>query len=407
MAAKADVLDRAMDLLSLDPGLRAVLRRPRRVVTVQVPVRLDNGAVEVFEGVRVQHSFARGPAKGGVRFHPSVTVEGMVPLAAAMTWKCALLGLPFGGAKGGVACDPRRLSAAELERLTRRYTAEIAPFVGPDLDVPAPDLGTGPREMAWMLDAFWTLRGRSDPGVVTGKPLCLGGAIGRDEATGKGVAACVRRACERQGIPCVNARVAIQGFGNVGAVAARALAACGARVVAATDSSGGVFHAHGLDVDALTAHKRRTGRLAGFPGAEDCPAARLLGLDVEVLVPAALEGQLTGANAASVRARIVAEGANGPTTPEADAVLLANGVLVVPDILCNAGGVTVSHAEWAQARDGVTWEAARVDAYLARSMDTAWEEVSRIAAERGVDLRTAAYASAVGRVAEAVRSRGV
>jgi glutamate dehydrogenase/leucine dehydrogenase len=400
-------LDRAADRLGLDASLRAVLRTPKRALVVSVPTKMDDGSIRVFDGYRVQHNIARGPAKGGIRYHPAVTLDEVKALAALMTWKCAVVNLPYGGAKGGVACDPKRMSVDELERMTRRYTSEIAPLIGPDRDIPAPDVATGPREMAWVMDTYSMTVGRSAPGVVTGKPLPLGGSQGRAEATGRGVALCVRRACERLGISPRAARVAIQGFGNVGSVAAKLLARDDFRVVAATDSSSGVRRDAGLDVEALAQHKELAGALAGFAGAEPCTNVELLALDVDVLIPAALENQITAENAGRVRARIVAEGANAPTTPDADEVLARRDVLVIPDILCNAGGVAVSYFEWVQDLQSFFWDEATVNRHLERLLLGSFDDVARIAADQRVDMRTAAYLLAVGRVAEATHLRGV
>jgi glutamate dehydrogenase/leucine dehydrogenase len=396
----------AAGALGLDAGERKRLAMPDRVLEVAVPIRMDDGRVEVFTGVRVQHNGARGPYKGGIRFHPSVTTDEVKALAAFMTWKCAVVGIPYGGAKGGIACDPKRLSRAELERLTRRYTREIAPIIGPDRDVPAPDVNTDAQVMAWVFDAFSALAGQPVPAVVTGKPLALGGSEGRLEATGMGLTFATVDALAHAGIRAAGARVAVQGFGNVGAVAAAKLAAAGLTVVAASDSHATAFNARGLDVAALAAHKQKTGALAGFPHAATLPPDDLFDVECEVLVPAALENAITAEVAPRLRARLVVEGANGPTTPGADRILAERGVTVVPDIFANAGGVTVSHLEWAQARQGTWWDADTVSAALDKTMRRAFQDIAARADVDHVDLRQAAYRVAVGRVVEAMRLRG-
>ena len=399
--------ERAVTLLGLEPGMARWLRQPERALTVAVPVRMDDGRVEVFAGFRVQHSTARGPAKGGIRYHPAVTVEEVTALAMWMTWKCAVMQLPFGGGKGGVVCDPSTLSRGELERLTRRYTAEILPLIGPDRDIPAPDVYTNSQVMAWMMDTYSMHRGCPTPAVVTGKPLELGGTPGREEATGEGCGVCAVEALQRLGLAVKGARVAIQGFGNVGSYTARALVRRGARVVAVGDSKGGAYDPDGLDVEALVAHKRRTGSVAGFPGARPIGLEDVLTVECEVLVPAALEGAIREENAGSVQAAVICEGANGPVTPQADAILQRRDVLVVPDILANAGGVTVSYFEWVQGLQGYPWSADRVHHELEQRMTRAFDEVWGTARQMGVDLRSAAMVLAVRRVADAVRLRGL
>ncbi|MBI4511015.1 MAG: Glu/Leu/Phe/Val dehydrogenase [Deltaproteobacteria bacterium] len=406
-AATDQYFERAATLLELEASLRAVLRPPKRALIVSVPTKMDDGSVRVFEGYRVQHNIARGPAKGGIRYHPNVTLDEVKALAALMTWKCAVVNLPFGGSKGGIACEPKEMSSAELERMTRRYASEIAQVIGPERDIPAPDVSTGPREMAWIMDTYSMTLGHSALGVVTGKPLNLGGSHGRGEATGRGVMLCVRRACELLGIAPSGARVAVQGFGNVGAIAAKLLAREGFQVVAVNDSTHGVRHDAGLDMDALFAHRERTGALAGFPGAAPITNAELLELDVEVLVPAALENQITKDNAGRIHARIVAEGANAPTTPAADEILARHGIFVIPDILCNAGGVTVSYFEWVQDLQSFFWDEATVNQHLERLLIRSFDEVYRTSVERKLSMRTAAYVVAVARVAEATRLRGL
>jgi glutamate dehydrogenase (NAD(P)+) len=399
--------DAAADRLGLDPGLRAVLRAPKRELIVNFPVEMDDGRIEVFTGYRVQHNLARGPAKGGIRYHPSVDLDEVRALAMWMTWKCAVVRLPYGGAKGGVVCDPKRMSQRELERLTRRYATEISPLIGPDSDIPAPDVNTGPQTMAWIMDTYSMHHGYSIPAVVTGKPLSIGGSEGRHDATGRGVMYCAREALRLLGIPLRGARVAIQGFGNVAEHAARLLHAEGARIVAVSDSRGGAFAPEGLNPAEVARYKQETGTVVGAPRTRPISNAELLELECEVLIPAALESVITEENAPRVRARIVAEGANGPTTPEADRILHERGVLVVPDILCNAGGVTVSYFEWVQDRDAFFWTPEEVHARLERAMVMAFRDVLRVREQHGVDMRLAAQMLAVSRVAEATVTRGI
>jgi glutamate dehydrogenase (NAD(P)+) len=399
--------DTAAEKLGLDDGMRDVLRTPKRQLIVSVPTLLDDGSVRVFTGYRVQHNIARGPAKGGIRYHPGVTLDEVKALAAWMTWKCATVNVPYGGGKGGVTCDPKRMSKTELERMTRRYTSEISIIIGPDRDIPAPDVYTDSQTMAWIMDTYSMTQGHSSLGVVTGKPLTLGGSRGRNEATARGALFCIREACAVMKKPLKGATVAVQGFGNAGAIAARLLSEDGARVVAVSDSRAGLYQSRGLDVRALLQHKEQTGSLAGFKGAEHISNGELLEMKCDVLVPAALENQITMKNASRVRARIVAEAANGPTTPGADRILREHGVVVIPDILCNAGGVTVSYFEWAQNMQGFFWDEAAVNAQLERFMVRAFREVHETAKRHKLDLRTGAYMLAVGRVAEATRVRGL
>jgi len=358
--------DRAVQRLSLKRGIEEYLRVPRRELAVNFPVRMDDGSVRIFAGYRVHHSTARGPTKGGIRYHPAVTLDELRALAMWMTWKCAVVNLPYGGAKGGVACDPKRLSARELENLTRRYATEIAVLMSPEGDIPAPDVNTTPQIMAWIMDTYSMQRGHPVPAVVTGKPVAVGGSLGRLEATGRGVVVTTREALVQVGRPLEGARVAVQGFGNVGSVAAVLLHAAGARIVAASDSSGATLNPHGLDPGALLRHKRESGRLVDYPGGEPIDNAALLATDCDVLIPAALEQQITAANAERVRARLVVEGANGPTTPEADQILEAAGVVVVPDILANAGGVVVSYFEWVQDLQAFFWSEPEINERLER-----------------------------------------
>ncbi len=400
-------LSRAAELLDLEPGIERILRHPERELTVAIPVEMDNGEIEVFSGYRVVHNTARGPGKGGIRFDDGVTPDEVRALAAWMTWKCAVVDLPFGGAKGGVHCDPFRLSERELERVMRRYTAGIAHSLGPDRDVPAPDVNTNERSMAWLLDTYSRHVGHTVPGVVTGKPIALGGSLGRREATGRGCMIATTRALDYLGIATRGATVAVQGFGNVGSVAARQLAEAGARIVAIGDRTGAYFDQQGLDINDALAWTRAQGTLEGYPHGEAITNAELLTLSVDVLVPAALGNVITASNARDVRARIVCEGANGPTTTAAEDILDNRGVLVIPDILANAGGVTVSHLEWVQNRTGLAWNEREVNDRLGATMNRAFDEVLAIATSRRVTMRTAAYLLGVGRVATAHRLRGV
>jgi glutamate dehydrogenase (NAD(P)+) len=399
--------DTAAERIGLDDGMREVLRTPKRQLTVSVPTLMDDGSVRVFQGYRVQHNIARGPAKGGIRYHPSVTLDEVKALAAWMTWKCATVNVPYGGGKGGVTCDPKKMSRTELERMTRRFTSEISIIIGPDRDIPAPDVYTDSQTMAWMMDTYSMTRGHSSLGVVTGKPVPLGGSRGRHEATARGALFCIREACSVIKRPLRGATVAVQGFGNAGAIAARLLAEDGARVIAVSDSRGGLYVSRGLDMKALLAHKEQTGSVTGFKGADHISNQELLEVKCDVLVPAALENQITLKNASRVRARVIAEAANGPTTPGADRVLKDHGVFVIPDILCNAGGVTVSYFEWAQNMQGFFWDEAAVNGQLERFMVRAFHEVLEATRRHKVDMRTGAYVLAVGRVAEATRVRGL
>jgi glutamate dehydrogenase (NAD(P)+) len=384
-----------------------MLARPHREMSVSIPLRRDDGTVEVFTGHRVQHNFSRGSAKGGVRFSPHVTLDEVRALAMWMTWKCALLDVPYGGAKGGVTIDPRNYSPAELERVTRRYTSEILPIIGPERDIPAPDIGTDERTMAWMMDTCSTSVGFTVPSVVTGKPVSLGGSLGRSSATSKGVAHIALAALAHRGLQPQGSTAAVQGFGKVGAGAAEFLAEAGVRVVAVGDQYGAVRAAGGLDVPALLAHGGRAGTVTGFEGADAIGSDELLELDVDLLVPAAVEGVLHEGNAHRVRAGIVVEGANGPTTAAADRKLHAQGVLVVPDLLANAGGVNVSYFEWVQGNQAYWWTADEVDERLERRMLQGWRSVLESARSRGVTLREAATLTAVQRVAEAHTTRGL
>jgi len=399
--------DIAADRLDLDPELRAVLREAERELIVSVPVRMDDGRVEVYTGYRVQHNLGRGPSKGGLRYHQDVTLNEVRALAMWMTWKCAVVGIPFGGGKGGVAVDPKQLSERELEGLTRRFATNISVIIGPQSDIPAPDVNTNPQVMAWIMDTYSMHVGHTVPGVVTGKPVSLGGSEGRAEATGRGTVVTISEAARYIGLDIIGARIAVQGFGNAGSVAGTLLDSMGADVVAISDSQGGIHVPGGIDITAVKAWKAEHGTVVGLPGSETVTNAELLELDVDVLVPAALENQITKENAPRVRARIVAEAANGPTTPDADEILHANGVFLIPDILCNAGGVTVSYFEWVQDFNRDQWSEEMVNSKLTAIMVRSFSEVVAMAEQEKVDMRTAAYLLAVDRVAKATALRGL
>ena len=406
LAAEAR-FDQAANRLGLDEGLAKVLRTPAKELIVHIPVSLDDGRQEVFTGYRVQHSIARGPAKGGVRFAPDVTLDEVRALAAWMTWKCAVVNIPFGGAKGGVVCDPKVLSDFELERITRRYTAEILPLIGPERDVPAPDMNTNDQTMAWIMDTYSMHVGRTVTAVVTGTPLDLGGSRGRPEATGRGCMIVAREALKRLGIDPAAARVVIQGFSNVGGMAAKLMARAGYKIVCIIEFDGAVYNPHGLDIAALMEHRKETGSIVGFPGAEAIDPAEAMFLDCDVLMPAARENVVTSQNASHIRARILCEGANGPTTPVADEMLAANGVFVIPDILANAGGVTVSYFEWVQDRQGFFWNEDLVNQRLEEIMVENFGRVVDYAEKHSVNNRIAAYMLALDRVAFAIKLRGI
>jgi glutamate dehydrogenase (NAD(P)+) len=400
-------LDEVASLIGLSEGIHLYLRQPKRVLEVSVPVRMDDGRVSIFTGFRVQHNMSRGPAKGGIRFHPDVTLDEVKALAMWMTWKCALVNIPFGGAKGGVICDTKAMSMQEIEHLTRRFTTEISIIIGPEKDIPAPDVYTTPQIMAWIMDTYSMQKGYSIPGVVTGKPLAIGGSLGRDKATARGCLYVTDEAMKVQNIPIDGARVAIQGFGNAGMHAAELMAERGYKICAVSDSRGGVANAKGLDVRGLVAHKQETGSVVGFGGGEKISNKDVLEYECEVLVPAALEKVITGENAPRIRANIVAEAANGPTLPEADAILHERGVMVLPDILANAGGVTVSYFEWVQDLQENFWEEDEINARLKQKMTRAFRETHEQATRHNVHMRTGAYAVAVNRVAEATKLRGL
>lgn len=399
--------DRAADQLALSPDTRAVLRLPKREFTVNFPVKMDDGHVRVFTGYRVQHNVSRGPAKGGMRFHPATDLDEVRALAMWMTWKCALVNVPFGGAKGGVTVDPRALSANELQHVTRRFATELQGVIGPDVDIPAPDVGTNAQVMAWIMDTVSMHAGYTVPGVVTGKPVSVGGSEGRADATGMGVMFTAQRALREAGIDMAGASVAVQGFGNVGEAAARLIHGRGGKLVAITDVGGGVANPDGLDPAKLKAHLQETGTIAGAPGTTPIDNETLLALDVDLLVLAALEGQITAVNAGNVRATVIAEGANGPVTPNADPILAEHGVITVPDILCNSGGVIVSYFEWVQNLQSFAWPAAQVADRLEHVIGGAYDEVAAVSRRDGIDARLAAHIIAVGRVAEASEIRGL
>jgi glutamate dehydrogenase (NAD(P)+) len=400
-------LDAVARLIGLNDSIHGFLREPKRVLEVSLPVRMDSGDFQMFKGYRVQHNMSRGPSKGGIRFHPGVSLDEVKALAMWMTWKCALVNIPFGGAKGGVICDPKHLSMQELENLTRRFTSEISIIIGPEKDIPAPDVYTTPQIMAWIMDTYSMQRGYSVPGVVTGKPVSIGGSLGRDKATARGCLYVVDEAMQTLGISITGARVAIQGFGNAGMHAADLMSRRGYRIVAVSDSRGGVANPKGLDVSGLIAHKTETGSVVGFTGGERIDNRELLEYDCDVLVPAALEKVITARNAPRIRAQIIAEAANGPTLPEADRILFDRGIMVLPDILANAGGVTVSYFEWVQDLQENFWEEEEINERLKRKMTRAFRETHEEARRHNIDMRSGAYVVAVSRVAEATKLRGL
>ena len=400
-------LRRVGGIVGMGENMLAVLSECKKVVGVSIPVRMDDGSVRAFEGFRVTHNVARGPSKGGLRYHPEVSRRQLKALAMQMTWKCALMNLPFGGAKGGIVCDPKELSAGELERMTRRYTSEIVNLIGPEVDIPAPDIGTNPQVMAWIFDTYSMNKGYSVLGVVTGKPVHLGGSAGRAEAPARGAAYCIREALRKRGMSVEGTTVAIQGFGTVGRNVALFLHEEGAKVIALSDTAGGIHSAGGIDVRAAVAHKAETGALAGLAGTEAITNAELLALECDVLAPCAHEQVITRANAEAVRAPIICEGANAPLTLEAEEILDDRGVFILPDVLANAGGVVVSYFEWVQGLQEYFWKEAEVNAKLNDIMTRAFMETWRVHDERGVSMRQAAYTFAVGRVAEATLTRGL
>lgn len=399
--------DNAVRHLSLQPGIADYLRVPKREITVNFPVEMEDKSVRVFTGYRVHHNTALGPTKGGIRYHPATTLDEVRALAMWMTWKCAVVGIPYGGAKGGVICEPKKLSVHELEKLTRRYATEISVLMSPQGDIPAPDVGTGEREMAWIMDTYSMHHGYSVPAVVTGKPVAIGGSLGRAEATGRGVVITMIEALKRKNLAVEDIRVAVQGFGKVGGPAAYLAQERGAKVIAVSDVSGGVYNPRGLDLTALRTHVTAQGSVAGFSQGEPVSNADLLELDCEVLMPCAMENQITVANAERIRAKIVAEGANGPLTPEADEILQEKGVFVIPDILCNAGGVTVSYFEWVQDLQSFFWGEDEINERLRQIMVRSFNQILRVSHEKNIDMRTAAQVLAIHRVAEAVQLRGI
>jgi glutamate dehydrogenase/leucine dehydrogenase len=400
-------VDIAAKILGLDDGMREFLKHPKRELTVNFPVRMDDGNYKMFQGYRVQFNMSRGPCKGGIRYHPDVSLDEVRALAAWMTWKCAVMKLPYGGAKGGIICDPKHMSKGELERMTRRFASEIAPIIGPEKDVPAPDVYTDSQTMAWIMDTFSVLKGYSVPGVVTGKPLAIGGSEGRGEATGRGCMIATREAAKRQNLKLKGASVAVQGFGNAGTVAAYLMEReLGTKTIAISDSQGGIFNKNGMVVQKVMDYKAKNGSVVGFPGSQKMSNKELLETECDVLIPAALENQITRDNARNIRAKISAEAANGPTTPEADEVLFKNKVTVLPDILANAGGVTVSYFEWVQDLQGYFWTEADVNAKLDQVMTSSYKAVADLAEKHGVNNRTGAYLLSIDRVAEATRLRG-
>jgi glutamate dehydrogenase (NAD(P)+) len=406
-AVAQEQFDLAAERLHLDDGMRGVLREPRREFTVHFPVHMDDGSVRVFTGYRVQHNLGRGPAKGGIRYHQDVSIDEVKALAMWMTWKCAVVGIPYGGGKGGVIVDPKQLSMRELEALTRRFFTEIEVLVGPEKDIPAPDVNTNAQIMAWMMDTYSMHAGYTVPGVVTGKPISLGGSEGRNEATARGTVYCIVEAARHLGIELKQAKVAVQGFGNAGSIAAQLMVAEGSTVVAVSDSTGGIHNPNGLDVARVIAWKKEHGTVQGFPGAGDVTNAQVLEVGCDILIPAALENQITEHNAGNIKARLIAEAANGPTTPEADRILWKNSKFMIPDILCNAGGVTVSYFEWVQDLNRDHWSEQVVNEKLKEIMVKAFTSVLAIARRDQIDMRTAAYLLAVQRVADAMQMRGL
>ena len=405
--AMLEAFDEAARIVSLDPGIWRILTHPKRQIIVSCPVQMDNGEIEVFTGYRVQYNITLGPAKGGIRYHPDVSLDEVTALAAWMTWKCAVAHIPFGGGKGGIICDPTRMSPRELEALTRRYVSEIVDLIGPEKDVPAPDVNTDAQVMAWVMDTYSMHVGHTQTAVVTGKPVEMGGSLGRREATGRGVMIVTRESAKHLGLDVKGARIAVQGFGNVGSVSAQLLAGIGARIVAVTDWKGGVYNEAGLDVNAMLDYAKAHKSIDGFPGGQALTNEELFGLDVDVLIPAALENQVTIENAPSIKAKILVEGANGPTTPEAHQHLHERGVFVVPDILANAGGVTTSYFEWVQDRYGYFWELDEVNTRLEKKMIEAFDDVLQTSLKYKVDLRTAAYIVAIARVGGVTKMRGM
>jgi glutamate dehydrogenase (NAD(P)+) len=399
--------DEAIKYLKLKRGIIEYLRYPKRELTVNFPVKMDDGSVKIFTGYRVHHNVVLGPAKGGIRYHPDVTLEEIRALAMLMTWKCAVVGLPYGGAKGGVICDPKKMSPQELENLTRRYATEITLMMGPESDIPAPDMGTDSQIMAWIMDTYSMHKGYSIPAVVTGKPVSIGGSLGRDEATGRGVMIVAKEACKRLGMPIEGATVVVQGYGKVGAVAAYLLHDAGCRIIAASDTKGCIYNPNGFDPRDVLRHKKETKSVVGYPGADIISNEEFWELPCDILIPAAMEAQITAENGPRIKAKLIVEGANGPTTPDADKILRERGILVVPDILANAGGVTVSYFEWVQSLISFFWDEEEVNKKLKEIMTKSFAEVWTVAKEKEIDMRTAAMVRAIAKVAEALYLRGI
>lgn len=401
-------LDEAAKIIKLDKGLHQVLAHPKRVLTVSLPVKMDNGEIHVFTGFRSQHNDARGPYKGGIRYHPQVSIDEVKALSMWMTWKCAVADIPYGGGKGGIICNPKEMSNGELERMTRRYAYAIADIIGPHTDIPAPDVYTGGKEMAWIMDTYSALKGNFvQPEVITGKPIAIGGSLGRNEATGRGIAITVREAARKLKINMKAATVAVQGFGNAGQFASQLVEEQGATVIAASDSKGGVYSKGGMKISELRKHKEKSGSVVGFPGAKSISNEELLETECTILIPAALENQITGRNASKIRAKVVAEAANGPTTPEADEVLFSNKILTIPDILGNGGGVTVSYFEWLQNLRREYWTEAEVNERLNKNITKSFLDAYATSEKFGVNMRKASTVLAVNRVVEAIQLRGL
>jgi glutamate dehydrogenase/leucine dehydrogenase len=399
-------VDTVAKILGLDPGLTEFLKNPQRELHVSFPVKMDDGSLKVFKGYRVQHNMARGPTKGGIRYHWDTNIDEVRALSMWMTWKCAVVGIPYGGAKGGITCNPKEMSQNELERLTRRYASEISIVMGPNTDIPAPDVYTTPQTMAWIMDTYSMNHGYTVPAVITGKPIAIGGSLGRNEATARGTVFTIREACKKIGLKLKGATVAVQGYGNAGSIAAYLIHDMGAKVVAVSDSRGGIVNMKGLDPRAVIEHKKKTGSVVKFPGTKPITNEALLEMEVDILIPAALENVITSKNAPRIKAKISGEAANGPNTPEADAILHKNGVLFLPDILANAGGVTVSYFEWVQGLNRLFWSEDEVNKRLEKIMVDAFEAVYAIHKERKINMRQAAYVLAMGRVVEAIKLRG-
>jgi glutamate dehydrogenase (NAD(P)+) len=401
-------LDEASKIIGIDKGMHDVLAQPKRILIVSIPTRMDNDEIHVFTGFRSQHNDARGPFKGGIRYHPQVSIDEVKALSMWMTWKCAIANIPYGGGKGGIICNPKQMSTGELERMTRRYAYAIADIIGPHTDIPAPDVYTGGKEMSWIMDTYSALKGNFvQPEVITGKPLAIGGSLGRNEATGRGLSFTVREAAKKLGINLRAATVAVQGFGNAGQFAALLLEEMGAKVVAVSDSQGGISNENGISIGSVRAHKEKTGSVVGFTGSKSISNEEILGTDCTILIPAALENQITKNNAANVSAKLVAEAANGPTTPEADEILHKNKIMVIPDVLANSGGVTVSYFEWLQNLRREYWTEEQVNSMLDKKMTEAFSDVYDTHDKFQVNMRKASIALAVGRVTEAIKTRGL